>query len=47
MVQREKDGHFYGMTTHARGAFYLFPGARCVIDAGALHARTIKMDLRG
>ncbi|MCL5405982.1 MAG: benzoyl-CoA reductase subunit D [Deltaproteobacteria bacterium] len=42
----DKDGHFYGMTTHARGALYLFPQARCVIDAGALHARTIKMDHR-
>ncbi len=42
----DRDGHFYGMTTHARGALYLFPQARCVIDAGALHARTIKMDHR-
>lgn len=42
----DRDGHFYGMTTHARGAIYLFPEARCVIDAGALHARTIKMDHR-
>lgn len=40
-------GHFYGMTTHARGALHLFPEARAVLDIGALHARAIKMDERG
>lgn len=40
-------GHFYGMTTHARGALYVEPGARAVLDMGALHARAIKMDERG
>ena len=40
-------GHFYGMTTHARGAVFLFPDARAVLDMGALHARAIKMDERG
>lgn len=39
-----RDGHFYGMTTHARGAAFLYPGARSVIDIGALHARAIKID---
>lgn len=37
-------GHFYGMTTHARGAQYLMPQARAVLDVGALHARAMKMD---
>jgi benzoyl-CoA reductase subunit D len=40
-------GHFYGMTTHARGALYLEPRARLVLDVGALHARAVAMDARG
>jgi len=40
-------GHFYSMTTHARGAIYLEPTARAVLDAGALHGRAIAMDERG
>lgn len=40
-------GHFYGMTTHARGALYLEPRARAVLDAGALHARAVAMDAQG
>jgi len=40
-------GHFYGMTTHARGALHLVPEARAVMDIGALHARAIRMDARG
>jgi len=40
-------GHFYGMTTHARGAIFLFPESRATLDMGALHARAIKMDQRG
>jgi benzoyl-CoA reductase subunit D len=40
-------GHFYGMTTHARGAVFLVPDARAVLDLGALHARAIRMDGRG
>ncbi len=39
-----RTGHFYGMTAHARGALFLDPEARAVIDAGALHARAILMD---
>jgi benzoyl-CoA reductase subunit D len=38
-----RTGHFYGMTTHARGAAYLFPGSLGVLDMGALHARAIRM----
>jgi len=37
-------GHFYGMTTHARGAVYLCPGVTGVMDIGSLHARAIKID---
>jgi benzoyl-CoA reductase subunit D len=40
-------GHFYGMTTHARGALFLEPRASAVLDAGALHARAMAMDSRG
>jgi benzoyl-CoA reductase subunit D len=40
-------GHFYGMTTHARGALFLEPRARVVLDVGALHARAVAMDGRG
>ncbi len=40
-------GHFYGMTTHARGALFLEPAATAVLDAGALHARAVAMDPRG
>ena len=39
-------GHFYGMTTHARGAIFLMPQARAALDIGALHARALKMDDR-
>jgi len=41
-----RTGHFYGMTTHARGALFLDPEARAVIDVGALHARALVMDDR-
>ncbi|MCC7072238.1 MAG: benzoyl-CoA reductase subunit D [Deltaproteobacteria bacterium] len=39
-------GHFYSMTTHARGALFLDNDARAVLDIGALHARAIKIDDR-
>jgi benzoyl-CoA reductase subunit D len=39
-------GHFYGMTTHSRGALFLMPTVRAVIDVGALHARAMRMDDR-
>jgi benzoyl-CoA reductase subunit D len=42
-----RTGHFYGMTTHARGALFLDPSVRAVIDIGALHARAVVMDERG
>ncbi len=42
-----RTGHFYSMTAHARGALQLVPEARGALDLGALHARAIKMDVRG
>jgi benzoyl-CoA reductase subunit D len=41
-----RTGHFYGMTTHARGALFLEPDARAVLDIGALHTRALVMDDR-
>jgi len=39
-----RTGHFYGMTTHARGGLFLEPAARAIIDIGALHARAVRMN---
>jgi benzoyl-CoA reductase subunit D len=39
-----RTGHFYGMTTHARGGLFLDPQARAVLDVGALHTRAVRMD---
>ena len=40
-------GHFYSMTTHARGAIFLDSEARAALDVGALHGRAISIDQRG
>jgi len=40
-------GHFYSMTTHARGGIFLDPEARAVVDVGALNGRAIWIDERG
>jgi len=40
-------GHFYSMTTHARGGVFLHPGANAVVDVGALNGRAIYIDERG
>ena len=40
-------GHFYSMTTHARGGVFLDPEARAVVDIGALNGRAIYIDQRG
>jgi benzoyl-CoA reductase subunit D len=45
-VVAARTGHFYGMTTHARGALFLEPRARAVLDAGAFHGRALVMDDR-
>jgi benzoyl-CoA reductase subunit D len=42
-----RTGHFYSMTTHARGALELAPDARAALDVGALHGRVLRMDERG
>lgn len=34
-------GHFYSMTSHARGARFLDPDCRAIMDCGALHGRAI------
>ena len=41
-----RTGHFYGMTTHARGGLFLDPQVRSIIDIGALHTRAVLMDDR-
>jgi benzoyl-CoA reductase subunit D len=40
-------GHFYSMTTHARGAIFLDREVRAALDVGALHGRAISIDERG
>jgi len=40
-------GHFYSMTTHARGALYLNPEARSLMDIGALNGKAISMNEQG
>ncbi len=42
-----RTGHFYSITTHARGALHLCPAARAALDIGALHARALKMNDEG
>lgn len=46
MVER-KTGHFYSMTTHARGGKYFVSEAKTVVDMGGLYVRAIKIDDRG
>ncbi len=40
---KRKRGHFYGMTTHAKGANFFFPDAKTVVDMGALFVRAVKI----
>jgi benzoyl-CoA reductase subunit D len=40
-------GHFYSMTTHARGGIFLHAGVSAVVDIGALNGRAIHVDSRG
>jgi len=42
MVSRKR-GHFYSMTTHARGGHFFFPDARTVLDIGAFHVKAIML----
>lgn len=46
MVER-KTGHFYSMTSHAKGGIYFAPHAKTVVDMGGLYVRAIKVDPRG
>lgn len=46
MVEK-KTGHFYSMTTHARGGKFFIPDAQTVVDLGGLYVRAIKIDDRG
>ena len=40
-------GHFYSMTTHARGALFLDPKALAAVDVGALNTKAIRMNEDG
>ncbi len=40
---KRKRGHFYGMTSHAKGGHFLCPEAKTVVDLGALFVRAIKI----
>ena len=42
-----RTGHFYGMTTHSRGALFIAPEARGAIDIGALHTRAMRFTDQG
>jgi benzoyl-CoA reductase subunit D len=46
MVEK-KTGHFYSMTSHARGGIFFAPQAKTVVDMGGLYVRAIKVDPRG
>lgn len=46
MVEK-KTGHFYSMTSHARGGIFFAPEAKTVVDMGGLYVRAIKVDPRG
>ncbi|NOX86766.1 MAG: benzoyl-CoA reductase subunit D [Chlorobi bacterium] len=44
---KRKRGHFYSMTTHAKGGIFQNPGAKTVVDMGALFVRAIKVNEQG
>lgn len=44
---QNKTGHFYSMTTHAKGGIFLYPETKIVVDMGALYVRAIKVDAKG
>jgi benzoyl-CoA reductase subunit D len=39
-----RTGHFYGMTSHAKGATFFDPETRTVLDLGAFHARAMRVN---
>ncbi|GAB4203135.1 MAG: acyl-CoA dehydratase activase [Bacteroidia bacterium] len=44
---QKKTGHFYSMTTHAKGGIYLYPEAKIIVDMGALYVRVMKVNPEG
>ena len=40
---RRKRGHFYSMTTHARGGYFFYPDAKTVVDIGAFYVKAIML----
>jgi benzoyl-CoA reductase subunit D len=42
MVNRKR-GHFYSMTTHARGGHFFYPDAKTVVDIGAFYVKAIML----
>ena len=42
-----RTGHFYSMTTHARGGIFFQPGVKTVVDMGALYVRAIQVNEKG
>ena len=44
---KQATGHFYSMTTHAKGGVFLCPGSVTVVDMGALYVRAIKINELG
>ena len=43
-IVEDRTGHFYGMTTHARGGLELDGEITAILDVGALHARAVLID---
>ncbi len=43
----ERDLQITEVTCHARGARFLFPATRCVLDVGAQSSRALRLDDRG
>ncbi len=39
-------GHFYSITSHSRGALFLNPNVRAILDVGALHSKAFIIDSR-
>lgn len=46
MVEK-KTGHFYSMTSHARGGIFFDPTCKTVVDMGGLYVRAIKVNEKG
>lgn len=43
LVERKR-GHFYSMTTHAKGAHFFHPETKTVVDMGALFCRVMSLE---